>query len=409
MYTLPDLPWQRPNATEAKAAQQLSNTNTPPYSEYFAYPWASLIDCHSKGTLSTVAPTLRSRQGPSRKGVVATACQHIWALKYIDLFKYAGVTDIFWSHATPYSGTINGIRIHPFPLYPVRCASHPPCSPYVLPWKRKLLYSFQGAYSPDLYLTGVRDWILNLPHLENALLERRREWHYEQAVYREQVLKAPGDIERHNQLACEANIYASTLQQSCFALCPSGSGPNSIRIWEALGYGSIPVVLSDRFQPPGPTQLWQAAAIFVPETKEAVHALPRQLELLASDHRRLEAMQQAGQNLWRRYGLDGLATDIVEFMLSPMTVLRCRALKTLPTETIEILALHPADLPVEISRNLRNAPPDLPILIQIPDQDTPELLHMRWGIALELCKEIIGERKWALVSFSPSLENYPAK
>jgi hypothetical protein len=409
LHAFPDLPWQRPNATEAAAAQQLLNTDPPLSSEYLAYPWATLIDCHSKGSLSSDVPSLRGGHGLSRGGVVATACQHIWALKYMEFFQRAGVTDLFWSHATPCLRAIGDIRIHPLPLYPVRCASHPPYSPCVLPWKRKFLYSFQGAYSPGLYLTEVRDWILNLPVLENALLVRRREWHFEQAVYREQVLKTSIDNERHAQLEVEANIYASTLQQSCFALCPSGSGPNSIRLWEALGYGSIPVILSDQLQVPGPLPLWHSAAIFIPETKEAVDALPRQLEALASDHRRLEAMQQSGQVLWRRYGLDKLATDVVEFLRNPMPVLRSRALESLPAEPIEILALRPGDLPVEVSRNLRNAPPDLPVLIHIPDQEMSGLLHIRWRIALELCKEILGERKWSLVCLSPSLENFALK
>ena len=42
------------------------------------------------------------------------------------------------------------------------------------------------------------------------------------------------------QLAVEAAAYANTLQRNVFALCPSGSGPNAIRLWEALGYGAHP-------------------------------------------------------------------------------------------------------------------------------------------------------------------------
>jgi len=89
----------------------------------------------------------------------------------------------------------------------------------------------------------------------DAQLERRQEWHYEQAVYREQVQGQPADAARHAQLSAEAGAYATTLQRSCFALCPSGSGPNSIRLWEALGYGAIPVIHSDRLQLPEYTPL----------------------------------------------------------------------------------------------------------------------------------------------------------
>ena len=35
------------------------------------------------------------------------------------------------------------------------------------------------------------------------------------------------------------------MNNSKFTLCPSGNGVNSIRIWEAMKYGSIPVILSN--------------------------------------------------------------------------------------------------------------------------------------------------------------------
>jgi hypothetical protein len=33
-------------------------------------------------------------------------------------------------------------------------------------------------------------------------------------------------------------------------LCPEGSGPNTIRLWESIAVGSIPVVFSDNWKPP---------------------------------------------------------------------------------------------------------------------------------------------------------------
>ena len=40
------------------------------------------------------------------------------------------------------------------------------------------------------------------------------------------------------------------MNDSKYTLCPSGSGPNSIRLWEALAVGSIPIVLSDNLDLP---------------------------------------------------------------------------------------------------------------------------------------------------------------
>jgi hypothetical protein len=105
----------------------------------------------------------------------------------------------------------------------------------------------------------VRRWLLDLPPRPDAVLEERREWHYEQRVYREQVHGMSPDPDRHRQLAREARSYAEALGSSCFALCPAGAGPNSIRLWEALGFGAIPVILSDSLRLPGDGALWRQA------------------------------------------------------------------------------------------------------------------------------------------------------
>jgi len=395
------LPWQQPNATERFAAESLAAAGLALGQSYQAFPWATWIDHARRGCSPESPPPVSSDLG----GIRATVCQHIWALEYLELFQRAGITDLFWSHATQKLTHVEGIRLHPFPLYPVRCATHPPTQPLLPPSQRPLLYSFQGAYTPGLYLTPVRHWLLELPPRPDTQLERRQEWHYEQAVYREQVQGQPADAARHAQLTAEANAYATTLKRSCFALCPSGSGPNSIRLWEALGYGSIPVILSDRLQLPGPAELWHAAALMVPETQAAVAALPSQLEALASDPQRLLAMQQAGQQLWRRYGLPGFVGDVVDLLRDPLAVLRRRALRRLPPgEPVVVQVSHPADLPLLMLRSLRQQPPQHSVLIQINDTGPRELLRLRWQAALRLCEQQLVGRPVAVVSVVPELE-----
>jgi hypothetical protein len=395
-----DLPWQKPNSTEFFASSRLLQDSVNFHDNFVPYPWATWIDLKTQGKLQTYLPP----EARSFSGVRATVCQHIWALEHLELFQRAGITDLFWSHATQGLTQIGGIRIHPFPLYPVRCATHPPTQPLLPPAQRSLLYSFQAAYAPGLYRTPVRDWLLALPSRPDAQLQRRREWHYEQVVYREQVQGQSADSTRHAQLAIEADAYAATLQSSCFALCPSGSGSNSIRLWEALGYGAIPVILSDQLQLPGSSALWKAAAVLVPETQAAVAGLPEQLEALASDHQRLTAMQQVGQLLWRRYGLDGFVGDVVDFLRDPLPVLRSRAQLSLPGDPVYITTTSPSELPLEVRRWLRKAPPNQPLLIVIQDQGDSELLRIRWQTTLHICSELIGDRPWSLASVSPALE-----
>ena len=54
------------------------------------------------------------------------------------------------------------------------------------------------------------------------------------------------------------------LLRSKFSLCPSGSGPNSIRLWESLALGSIPVLLADTLELPN-HKLWDNAIVTILE------------------------------------------------------------------------------------------------------------------------------------------------
>ena len=402
------LPWQRPNATEAYAAEQLTSQTMSPQGSFLAFPWASWIDI----ARDNPAPQAPLAAAPSPQAV-ATVAQHIEMLRHAALLRRCGITDLFWSHATRGLSHCQDLRIHPFPLYPVRCASHPnPAGGAALEGlplaERRWLYSFQGVYRPELYLTPVRQWILDLPPRPDALLESRREWHFEQAVYREQVHGQCPDAERHSELAQEASSYARTLQQSVFALCPSGSGPNSIRLWEALGYGTIPVILAESLALPGDPALWHQAALVVPETPAAVAGLPAQLESLRADPTRLQAMQAAGRLLWQRYGLPDFTADVRGFLADPdgflLTAARQRLGNGLSQGHLEHQATSPASLPIELRRLLRQAAPEQPLLLQIIDPAPLPLLEARWRSPLQLCGSLLGEHPWRISCRSPKLE-----
>ena len=58
--------------------------------------------------------------------------------------------------------------------------------------------------------------------------------------------------------------YNKLLLKSRYTLAPSGSGPNSIRFWEALGAGSIPVLLADTLELPE-HELWDETIVRIAE------------------------------------------------------------------------------------------------------------------------------------------------
>ncbi|MFM7265292.1 MAG: exostosin family protein, partial [Cyanobium sp.] len=336
------LPWQRPNATEATAWEALQRLGlagsappSPGAATYLPFPWASWIDAVHRGLRPPTAPL---RRWPDRAPVV-TVCQHIWALEHTAVLRAAGITDLFWSHAVRGDTHRDGLRIHPFPLLPVRCLSHRPDAAPAAAASRPLLYSFQGFKPPEGPSSALRRWLLALPARPDAWVKGRGEWHFEQEVYREQVHGQQPDGERHQLLAQDADTYVASLRQSCFALCPAGTGPNSIRLWEALGFGAIPVILADSLALPGPAALWREAALRVPERQEAVSALPEQLERLRGEPQQLATMQEAGRSLWERYGPPALqdpanggasfVADLADFLRDPDRVLRQRALERL--------------------------------------------------------------------------------
>lgn len=60
--------------------------------------------------------------------------------------------------------------------------------------------------------------------------------------------------------------YIDIMRQSKFALCPRGTTPGIIRLFEAMELGVAPVIISDKWIPPiGPD--WEKFAIFVKESE----------------------------------------------------------------------------------------------------------------------------------------------
>ena len=308
-----DADWQFPAVTEAHAWRQMRTAplgGTP--GAYIGFPWATLID-----RIENRAPGVEALLGAldalpaPAGGPVATVCQHIALARHAHLLERAGVTDVFWSHA-PRAARLGGggrIRAHPFPLYPVQ---QPPPLPDDQP--RRWLYCFIGARAEPWYLTRVRDWIVEtLSEDPRGHVQGRRGWHYDRIVYEHQIAGTVVTPDLIDAAASEA--FAEALRSSVFALCPSGSGPNSIRLWEAIAAGSVPVVLSDGYAPPGDPVLWAEATVSAPETPEAVAALPDSLEALAADAAALARKRAALRQLRFRYGPDDFVHDLRRLFL----------------------------------------------------------------------------------------------
>jgi hypothetical protein len=95
--------------------------------------------------------------------------------------------------------------------------------------------------------------------------------------------------------------YAEAIQQSAFGLCPRGIGTSSVRIFDVMQSGRVPVILSDDWVlPDGPD--WASFSILVPE--KDVESIPERLEAKRGE---AERMGRLARKAWE----DWYADDVV--------------------------------------------------------------------------------------------------
>lgn len=316
--------WQFPAITEQHAYEQLARDthlrNGDGSVRYLAFPWATLIDnlMHNKKNPERTAffkQKLLSLK-PQLQGAlsVVTVCQHIHMLRFQNLFHEMGVTDIFWSHAVkgmPGLPDHPEIALHPFPLYPVQAEGHWKAPPK----RKKHLYSFVGAKANQYYLTEARNIIIeDLAKTKTGFIVGNETWHYNKVVYDFQVR---GVVDKPDALVdnSASEQFRQLLLESVFSLCPSGTGPNSIRLWESIGLGSIPVIIADTLALPGDPALWEQAAVFCAENRESILELPARLAKLHGNPEALKTKRHAMAQLWDLYGIDSFVYDVRALLL----------------------------------------------------------------------------------------------
>ncbi len=243
--------WQYPVITEKSFYEQNK------YDDYYlGIPWATIIDKKKELDIEyLIKHCYRSK--------LYTCCQHIRFRQLIPLFKILGISTLYTPHMKKGENMIEGIKIKPCPLFAkvveddleyFRNIHHP----------REYVYSFKGGHQSG-YMSDIRQRIFEMEHPQNCFIENTGEWHFNKVVYTPSQNKN-GDISVNSSHTSREQEYKQLLKESRFTLCPSGTGPNSIRFWEALGAGSIPIILSDQMTLPEHS-LWKDAIIRLDEGK----------------------------------------------------------------------------------------------------------------------------------------------
>ena len=260
--------WQYPCATEKQAYEnhlsmvhgehidlELNTINI-----YVPLPWATYIDRKNfpKVYLQKITTLLKHYKSMALQAgltlKVHSVCQHIHWIRILDAAKDLGITNLHLSHKDSKSEKKQielgyYFSLHGWPLIAVN---------YVTPDRKegmerkpvkekKLLASFIGAHMPH-YIDDSRLRIFEAARLsgrDDVLVDLGNEWHFNKVVYEEQVLSKEITSQHIDENHKKTFRYNTILSDSIFSLCPIGAGPNTLRLWESIAVGSIPVVFSN--------------------------------------------------------------------------------------------------------------------------------------------------------------------
>jgi len=245
-----NIDWEGPVITEKKFFEQRQNDPM-----YIGFPWATII---REKTLKSELKAVMTKY-INNKNEYYTCCQSIHYLRLIDLFKKLNIRCVYACHYKKKDeDVVNNIIIKPCPLYAISIEDDKRNIIFkginYLETERKYLYSFVGGYMKH-YLSNIRLRIFNLPKKDDNIIINTGDWHFQDIVYR-----------NGNEDFDKTLEYNHILLNSRYILCPSGTGENTIRFWEALGTGSIPILFNDKLYLPD-HKLWNEAIIRIEENQ----------------------------------------------------------------------------------------------------------------------------------------------
>lgn len=250
--------WQTPVVTEKLAADLLEKIATESDHTYLAVPWASIIDRKnsSRDEYRIAARKTLNQLKELPKQQYVTVCQHYRYKELLDDMVEIGVKYLYTPHACVNIKHDN-VSIQPFPLFatnPVKASA------------KTIRYSFIGAYM-DHYISDIRNKIFEYNHTsDDTIIIQRDRWQYNDEVYMKQVWEQ--ELPRMSTYISDqkSKHYKYILSKSRYSLCPSGAGPNSIRIFESLSCGAIPIIFADGLELPHIKEVnWSDCVIHIPE------------------------------------------------------------------------------------------------------------------------------------------------
>lgn len=283
----PHLQWQGPACTEGLVAirslRNLVGKNAVSSAEndlLFSYPWATVIDRRCIENVisdfaSWTANDINVQSGIENRRI-HTVCQSIHWHRILPYAKAIGITDLHISHFTSTSWQLAaefGMNVHSFPLI-AACyfdtdtlsIIHPHVKP---PSRRKWVMGFNGNHMPH-YRSNTR-LLLQRQFEESrpraSYFELKEKWFYNDLVYEFQVQSKVVPEETQCTISSGVAKFRAQLEDTVFSLCPEGAGPNTLRFWESLLAGAIPVIFEGDWTPPKCEVNISDIALIVPKSQ----------------------------------------------------------------------------------------------------------------------------------------------
>lgn len=257
--------WQYPVKTERTFYEQNKHDVN-----CIGIPWATIVDKNLIGN-KQLLNHFKTYAEQLPQDSLYTGCQHCYYYGLGEWFKALNIQTAYISHKRFKVDNIGHVKLISCPLYAVNIEDDTRNSTFknlttenIVNDNRPLFYSFVGAHDVH-YLSKIRLQLFEMTHPDNCHIRQTGSWHFNTSVFTsKQNAKYeldPGGDHDKNTVA-----YNNILKDSTFSLCPVGAGPNTIRLWESLAVGSIPVILSDMHELPE-HDLWKFAVVRINEAE----------------------------------------------------------------------------------------------------------------------------------------------
>jgi GDP-L-fucose synthase len=239
--------WQKPVITEKQIFDNFYNNKNIPFN-YIAFPWATYIDniwIHKHDDMVFhINHEIENNEIIDKNKEYFTVCQHISFYKHLEKINKLNIKYIFSPHCSNHINELSkqyNIHIIPLSLFPTHFNSS---LSFIPNYQKKYLTSFIGQIHHKGLISNIREKMYHsFVNKPDCFIKSNEKWFFQEYVYGKNNIHL---INNHKQ----DEFYINLLANSKFSLCPSGTGPNSIRLWESLSFGSIPIILADSLMLP---------------------------------------------------------------------------------------------------------------------------------------------------------------